>query len=303
MVDPWPGDWERSLRPTGWFGGFGGLGGSNSMKWSNRSGRRTDRLGHGRKEHKNSFSGSSDIQTKASTGLFIFVASLALAGMRTLRLFSFSGGSTANQLELDFFSEPICTQLSEAKQGYCIYRVRVKRGDRKKRVAGAPGAQVDVWGFKITMSFFVLNPEKHRYSVNRTGTQPRHLGQGYRVRKAYEPGHQQVEGPLVVGHKKGSFLKLLEHIAGKIFQTSKVHLLKWSTTRLSHLKPMQQWPIHTLLTTVRRGQSVRNLRSIAEERVGRKCGSREPGLSCQQGDQGWTEEFPCISWFQAPTSI
>ena len=23
----------------------------------------------------------------------------------------------------------------EAKQGYCIYRVRVKRGDRKKRVA------------------------------------------------------------------------------------------------------------------------------------------------------------------------
>ena len=201
------------------------------------------------------------------------------------------------------FSEPICAQLSEAKQGYCIYRVRVKRGDRKKRVAGAPGAQVDVWGFKTTISFFVLNPEKPRYSVNRTGTQPRHLGQGYRVRKAYEPGHQQVEGPLVVGHKKGSFLKLLENIAGKIFQTSKVHVLKWSTTHLSHLKPMQQWPIHTLLTTVRRGQSVRNLRSIAEERVGRKCGSREPGLSCQQGDQGWTEEFPCISWFQAPTSI
>ena len=25
--------------------------------------------------------------------------------------------------------------LSKAKQGYCIYRVRVKRGDRKKRVA------------------------------------------------------------------------------------------------------------------------------------------------------------------------
>ena len=27
-------------------------------------------------------------------------------------------------------------QLVEAKQGYCIYRVRVKRGDRKKRVVG-----------------------------------------------------------------------------------------------------------------------------------------------------------------------
>ena len=26
---------------------------------------------------------------------------------------------------------------SKAKQGYCIYRVRVKRGDRKKRVAKA----------------------------------------------------------------------------------------------------------------------------------------------------------------------
>ena len=34
-------------------------------------------------------------------------------------------------------SAAFCPSLNEAKQGYCIYRVRVKRGDRKKRVAKA----------------------------------------------------------------------------------------------------------------------------------------------------------------------
>ena len=37
-------------------------------------------------------------------------------------------------------NKKVATQFgssSKAKQGYCIYRVRVKRGDRKKRVAKA----------------------------------------------------------------------------------------------------------------------------------------------------------------------
>ena len=60
------------------------------MKRSNRSGRRTDRLGHGRKENKNSFSGSSDIQTQASTGLIF-------PQQRKLGVFSHSKGSGAGR--------------------------------------------------------------------------------------------------------------------------------------------------------------------------------------------------------------
>ena len=45
----------------------------------------------------------------------------------------------------------LCASSVQAKQGYCIYRVRVKRGDRKKRVAKAQGCQT----FKISRCFKV----------------------------------------------------------------------------------------------------------------------------------------------------
>ena len=41
----------------------------------------------------------------------------------------------------------LLVRVYQAKQGYCIYRVRVKRGDRKKRVAKVHCSAVHVQQF------------------------------------------------------------------------------------------------------------------------------------------------------------
>ena len=106
---------------------------------------------------------------------------------------------------------------------------------------------------------------------------------GYRVRQAGEPGHQQVEGSRSL--RLRSLLtpllsQLLSRILAQVWGRMLCKTFRFAMLLLS--------PLDLESAGESSNQAVRNLRNIAEERVGRKCGSlrvlNSYWASCQQPD-------------------
>ena len=112
---------------------------------------------------------------------------------------------------------------------------------------------------------------------------------GYRVRQAGEPGHQQVEGSRSITSFCPACLRLRSLLTPLLSQLlSRILAQVWGRMLCKTFRSAMLSPLDLESAGESSNQAVRNLRNIAEERVGRKCGSlrvlNSYWASCQQPD-------------------